>query len=866
MRIPGSSRFFLNPGEKINLAWMARNGERVYDLEKEGFSDGDSSASLEEISAEDVRKDGRRSRSRAWKDGITGYTIASSFGSNLYSFAWAQAVQNKPLGLEMNSAWDADLEEEKKGGDDVVIGENRDDTALQMEKEEGELEEGEIDLCSESVTEEQINVSSYTMEDESKHSESEIKESEGKEEADVEDLDRRIGEILEELDMVTLEEAEASFEDVCSRLLKSFAGLKTMFVESNFPILDAPVQQAFMGIKTLNSVLCSGNLQKSKQNTDLLLRLLIHIKNQYSMLLTQEQVTEIDLMAQNLVSSDLNREKTMPNRSFGASDSGVCLLSIEPPPPLTRNRIEFSPLLDLHADYDEGSLPSPTRGNAQPLPIPKPISFGASVLSDPMACKKDEDEDATLHSYETDALKAVTSYQQKFRRSSVLPSNELPSPTPSEECNHEEDKNDEVSSFSAFGNMVALKDIGSLKSGGSSCADIITGTQSASAKMVGLSTTSQPNYVVKAKSRDPRLRVINHNTNVISNHSLCTNGLTEGQAISKKHRAVEDPVMDDLSLKRQRQSSLTVKDVALNMGTSVLETNKLLSNEYMEVGIKKPGIGPDITDSSANADINPNHNDSNEQKTSVDSAQSVLLPALLKDMGVNPTMLMELLKMEQQRLTAESQQKTSNSSVSNPEVKLPEIGKQHQSMKPQIHGQVPSLDSQDNVGRIRMKPRDPRRILHNNKVQKTRVSEHEENKMGATSCDLQYKERLIVGDSVEQAQTNTVLPRLASPANSLHLTKNIKNSNDGMPSSKSSNIPQSGPPNCSLPIPSMANKPDGRQFAMETNDSKAVNTSTSQTVTTDSSHSTNAWEDVDHLLDGYDEQQKAAIQRKEPEG
>lgn len=209
MRMPRSSRFVLNPSDKKTLARMARNGSHVNGVDKGEVSDGDSSASLEEISADDFREDGRRSRSRVWDDGMMGYSVASSFGPNLYSFAWAQAVQNKPLGLDVKPVKNAEGETGKEGALDAVIGDSSEDSTGEMEKEEGELEEGEIDLDSEPVSEEMINLASDKTEDESKMQASETKETENKEEADMEDFDRRVAEILEELDTITSEEVEA---------------------------------------------------------------------------------------------------------------------------------------------------------------------------------------------------------------------------------------------------------------------------------------------------------------------------------------------------------------------------------------------------------------------------------------------------------------------------------------------------------------------------------------------------------------------------------------------------------------------------------------------------------------------------------
>lgn len=904
MRMPRSSRFLLNPSEKKTLVRMARNGSHVNGVDKGEISDGDSSASLEEISAEDFTQDGRRSRSRVWDNGMMGYSVASSFGPNLYSFAWAQAVQNKPLGLEMKPAKDADGETFKEGALDAVIGASSEDSAGEMEKEEGELEEGEIDLDSEPAAEEMITLSSDKTEDESKLQASETKGTDDKEEAYMEDFDRRVAEIFEDLDTITSEEAEASLEAVCSRLLKSFAGLKTMFSESHVPIVDTLVQQAFMGIQT---VFCSGNLKKTKQNMDLLLRLLIHIKNQYSILLTQEQVTEIDSMAQLLVSNDVSKENVTPNGSscncndianqtgrlatsfiaeksdldlgqtdlIGSHSGGFSLPKVELP--LTRNRIEFSPLLDLHADYEEGSLPSPTRENAPPLPVIKSIGFGASALSHPTVFKKVEEDETTLHSYMNDALKAVSSYQQKYGRTSIIPSNQLPSPTPSEECSYEDEKLDEVSSSFVVGNAISVKGTCSLKPVGSGSsfapADVLTGPPSAPNKMTGQLNSLQ-NQVVKAKSRDPRLRFINPNMGVSSDQDVSRNGHVEGHTNYKKHKAADAVMQDDHPLKRQRHSSIIPTDVPVNRSSVVPETiNNLNLSESVEVGMRKPGNVAATATADTRLDANGSSicaNPGNEQNPAISSAP-VSLPSFLKEMDISPEMLMELIKIKQKSLAAESHKKSGISAGTAVQLKstsgLPggissgngvtlkpmEIG-QNSLPKPQISAQNASLNPQNDAGRLRMKPRDPRRILHDNIVQKTEASVPEQNKMGAVPSSSQInKDKLIDRDLGEQSQI---------PSCSRQFMKNPKSVADNLSASKLTIIPSaSGPLDISQPILGVVNKPDGR-IIMESNDSKVVNGASSQTGIRDPSQADNPWGDVDHLLNGYDDQQKAAIQKE----
>lgn len=82
--------------------------------------------------------------SRVWtmRDLMTKYPEYRGYAnSGLSNFAWAQAVQNKPLSEGLGKEYET--REGGGGGGDKIVIEDSDD-----EKEEGELEEGEIDLDS----------------------------------------------------------------------------------------------------------------------------------------------------------------------------------------------------------------------------------------------------------------------------------------------------------------------------------------------------------------------------------------------------------------------------------------------------------------------------------------------------------------------------------------------------------------------------------------------------------------------------------------------------------------------------------------------------------------------------------------------
>lgn len=192
MRIAGTNRLYLDPREEKTLTLMARDRPPQ------------STAEIGDV-------DGGGGRSRVWASsrGFS-YPSRNFGGADLYNFAWAQAVQNKPLGLDkMMESKDDDDDDEEFEIEDYVPQELEEE-----EKEEGEIEEGEIDLESNNAASETKEIAK-----EEENTEPEVKEvanngivekadGGGEVEEEIEDFDKQVGLILEELEAVTEEEAE----------------------------------------------------------------------------------------------------------------------------------------------------------------------------------------------------------------------------------------------------------------------------------------------------------------------------------------------------------------------------------------------------------------------------------------------------------------------------------------------------------------------------------------------------------------------------------------------------------------------------------------------------------------------------------
>lgn len=318
----------------------------------------------------------------------------------------------------------------------------------------------------------------------------------------------------------------------------------------------------------------------------------------------------------------------------------------------------ISPLLDLHADYDENSLPSPTRDNAPPFPVPKPIGFGAfpMVPERPSFPERESGRNSL-----NDPLKAVSSYQQKYGQKSVFPSDDLPSPTPSGDDGKSTDKcGDIFSEISSF--PVSKKTtLPSTSQMPASQPNTFSGSNiSYAGGPPGYGKQAEqlaagPNHALKAtsKSRDPRLRFLNRDSAGATDANQCVNftDLKDGNlgvgvpTINRKHKAVAEPQVDENTQKRFRLSAGDPRNMLMPTGVP----NQLMTNVRAppnSSGTTTPFLQPP---------------QSSAPQISAPPAVS-LPPSLLKDIAVNPTVLMNWIKMEQQKMSASEPQQVAMSS------------------------------------------------------------------------------------------------------------------------------------------------------------------------------------------------------------
>ena len=358
------------------------------------------------------------------------------------------------------------------------------------------------------------------------------------------------------------------------------------------------------------------------------------------------------------------------------------------------------PLLDLHKDHDVDSLPSPTREAPSSIPVSKAFSVGEGVVGSGLPAAKRESgkmeldsEESKFHHYETDALKAVSTYQQKFGRSSFFTNDKLPSPTPSGDGeNGDVDTTEEVSSASVAASLQSNKPSLSEQ-------PPVSSTSMDSSSMHGLinlriDTPVSGSYPMKtsAKSRDPRLRFINSDSSAMDLNQTSLMHSTPkvehaGTKMSRKQKAVEEPSLDVAVSKRLKGSlenpELNTREVTTAAGnggwleettaagSQLIERNHLMENMDSEA---KKTMSTVSSSSTVSGNFNATSN-GNEQASVTSSITTASLPALLKDIAVNPTMLLNILIEQQQRLAAEAKKKSADSAtgalhVSNPNLAM----------------------------------------------------------------------------------------------------------------------------------------------------------------------------------------------------
>ncbi|KAF5194342.1 Rna polymerase ii c-terminal domain phosphatase-like [Thalictrum thalictroides] len=851
--------------------------------------------------------------------------------------------------LMMTSSMMVTKEKEKEVVCNVII--NDDDSEEidsnkveeeQEEEEDGELEEGEIEL--DSVMTENCNDNIDNSESDSLHQIDEFERISNDEE-----FEKNIILILESLDTVTVSDAEKSFDGVCYQLWTSLDSLKLIVLERGVSAVGAIVDQCFAGIQAVISVLNTMDLKQQEKHKDTLTRLLAHVKGKVSELFSPEQMKEIQaatnfvdvpfassnvkdmeldevqqvttgekhdsgILGEKPVAVDLGILGEKPGLLLNSSEKGILRpisvnvgcqnIAIMGPEIFkqgimsssSRSRGSFGPLLDLHRDHDIDSLPSPTREVPPPLYLWESQVIGdRNIKSESIPKVANKSEKSPVHAYETDALKAVSSYQQKFGRTSYFTSTRLPSPTPSEDDDDGDgDTNGEVCSSSTVSNVSCVNSPMPLQVDRSiACQmDKLSEQGPVPSRTMGLMSSSpSPQTRALSKSRDPRLRIANPGvgTSDLNAHPLSRDtpkpDIAEEVTNSRKNKYVGETLVDGQDMKKQKNGMANwevSRDVQVSRGVGRLENcsssttpviGRIHPAESMRIDPRKSENGGCSDQKQATSTSTFNAiSGGTEQSPVIGNSSAASLPSLLKDISVNPTMLMQLI-MEQQKLAAGAQ-KASNVTSNLKPVTAPLVNFassksydiEQKSVENPQNPQAASMNPQDQWGKIRMKPRDPRRVLQTNTFQKNdscRSEEQFKTNGPTTSISSASKDNLSVRQQSEQAQATSLLSQSSPPPDiTRQFTKNLKNLADILSSqSTDSDTTASQSASFSQSIPVKAEKTIDGVSTTESKDQQSGTALVMEGVT-ETSRSQNTWGDVEHLFEGYDDQQKAAIQRE----
>ncbi|KAG2403891.1 RNA polymerase II C-terminal domain phosphatase-like 3 [Vigna angularis] len=393
-----------------------------------------------------------------------------------------------------------------------------------------------------------------------------------------------------------------------------------------------------------------------------------------------------------------------------------------------------------------------------------------------------------------------------------------------------------------------------------------------------------------AKSRDPRRRLINSEANAVDNHSVVINNMPKveyaGSAISRKQKAVEEPF--DVTVSKRLKSSLEniehnssqVRTIAgtggwlednTGPGTELIEKNNLMDKFAPE-----PKKTLNTVSSSCSGSVAFNATSiRNEQVPITSSNIASSLPAVLKDIVVNPTMLLGLIFEQQNRLrNAVNKSSDSATNILNPTSSNSATGTDSTVISSQSTSTVKCFNEiaqslqDDYSGKIRMKPRDPRRILHtNNSVQKSGNIVNELHKaIVSPVSNSQVTGENVNAQKLEGRVDTKLVPTQsgAAPDITRQFTKNLKNIADIMSVSQESSTHSTAAQSfSSASVPLNIDRGEQKSVVSNSQNLQAGTVGSAHEICAPgTSRSQSTWGDVEHLFEGYDEQQKAAIQRE----
>uniref|UniRef100_A0A7N0VAG6 protein-serine/threonine phosphatase n=1 Tax=Kalanchoe fedtschenkoi TaxID=63787 RepID=A0A7N0VAG6_KALFE len=681
--------------------------------------------------------------------------------------------------------------------------------------------------------------------------------------------------ILKALKIVTATEVENSFEGVCSQLLNTLKSFRELVFA--VPTMNGLVQLFLNAVMTIDSVYCSMNHDQKEQQKEIFIRLLSQIRSQKPPIFSLKQrkdIEDMELKTAGSIRSEVSYRKNKktistnvnPNDSemFVKEDTGVAKLPKKPTHESSANgylssndqmalpgNIKIStsrskgiaPLLDLHKDHDLDSLPSPTSKSALNFSMHCTIPPGNRVSNPELGSTRAslEAPSSLTHSFRTEGLKVFSSYHQTFGGYE-----RLPSPTPSEDF----DNKDNDCAVEVSGSFALLNhDKPSLLLNTSSFPPVNTGTVQRPSTVVtsaALSSDINPTMTASAKNRDPRLHYASLG---VGSLDMKQESLVVRKSASVADRSGEGLNLDGPAFKRQKYGPPNSDNARenSNAGTGCWLDPNGTSGKMFTTKNKKASVGNRLRDPRTRVAGYSNCG-AKPVRDSVPPANNLpnsLHPELLKKIAVNPTMLLELLqKGSQQNIVQEPLQKhndvrTQIKISGGPDLVVGSVAPTNViSLKPPSTMCKLAGTLQGDKGLVRMKPRDPRRVLLSGTLQSAKLP------LGSSVGFKNIKVKVSEG----QANMKPVSSQVAIPDSTRKNTENPKNV---------ANIMTSAQSETTSPVASQI------QSSTSTMDERIIDAcSTSEDGVAGPSKSQTICSDVEHLFDRYDDHQRAVVQKE----
>lgn len=167
------------------------------------------------------------------------------------------------------------------------------------------------------------------------------------------------------------------------------------------------------------------------------------------------------------------------------------------------------------------------------------------------------------------------------------------------------------------------------------------------------------------------------------------------------------------------------------------------------------------------------------------------------------------------------------------------------------------------MAKVRMKPRDPRRVLHNTAVQKSgNVGSADQCKTGVAGTQAMTSSHCVQRPEDQLDRKSAVTPSTTPPDIARQFTKNLKNIADMISVSPTSTSPAAASQTPTQHMQVHPSRLEGNGAVSESSELLTDAGLASGKAPPGSLQLQSSWGNVEHLFEGYSDQQRASIQRE----